>query len=456
MFVVPFSVVEKSVVGKSVQAATIRLLLSQVLRAGPFDEQAYLDNNPDVAASVQRGEWASGQEHFAAVGYFEGRWFGLGNFSEAWYLQTYPDVREAVEAKLWESGERHYYAAGMFEWRSPSAEAAADIELWRNVVLHAPVETQTQWLEQNRAVRDGWHAQRALPPEPSALTLPVGTLSAKGDLMLGRDGVVFLIGGEQSPMPQYGRDAAAVAATAEQGAALFARRRAALAAKGIRYLQFVIPEKLSIMPEAFPADIAVPTTLLTRLELAAADTPELGAAFLSCYDLFSNDRRHSEIYRRIDTHLAPYGAFVLVQAILSRLGLQALPQLDFNMPRTTFADVSERFFGALETFGECDPSWAAACEKRSESRQTLGHFGKRQSWACPQAPHRLKVVAFGNSYLEFAERGQYALSWWLARLFTEYEFVWSSTLDWQIIDECQPDLVICQTVERFLGRVPSA
>ncbi len=456
MFIVPFSVVEKLVVGRNVQAAAIRLLLSQLLRAGVFDEQAYLANNPDVAASVQRGEWASGHEHFASAGYFEGRWVALCDFSEAWYLRTYPDVRKAVEEQLWESGKQHYYAAGMFEWRSPSPDVSADIALWRSAVAQASAETQTGWVEKNQAVHDGWRKQRALPPDVSAVSLAVGTLSAKGDLMLGRDGFVFLIGGEQSPMPQYGRDAAAVAPTAEQVATLFARRRAALAARGITYLQIVIPEKLSVVPEAFPAEIAVPTTLLASLERAAADTPELRACYLSCYDLFSGDRRYRDIYRRVDTHLSPYGAFILMQAVLGHLGLKTMPQLSFNMPRTTLADVSERFFGALETFDECDTSWATACEKVSESRQTLGHFGKRQSWACPAAANRIKVVAFGNSYLEFAERGQYALSWWLAQLFTEYEFVWSSNLDWKIVDECRPDLVICQTVERFLDRVPEA
>jgi len=38
-----------------------------------FDEGAYLASNPDVSASVRRGEYSSGLEHFFAYGAFEGR-----------------------------------------------------------------------------------------------------------------------------------------------------------------------------------------------------------------------------------------------------------------------------------------------------------------------------------------------------------------------------------------------
>ena len=452
MFVVPFPVLERSLVHKTAQTAVIRLLLSVMLRNLPFDEQLYLDNNPDVAAAVENGEWPDGRSHFAASGYFEGRWGGASQFSEAWYLDQYPDVREAVEDGTWDSGEQHYFTVGIHEWRCPTEELLEDVGLWKAALRVTSEEKPASVLEKNHDLYEQWLARRPTVMEPSPVALAVGTMSPKGDLIMGRGGTVFLIGGADSPLDQYGRDIAEVAPVVNQLTNLFQERATCLADRAITYLQIVIPEKLSIVPAAFPLRITVPTTMLGALEQRAADSPALRSAYISCYDLFSRDDDPAKTYRPVDTHLAPYGAFRLIQAILQRLGLEPLPALDFNRVRTTPADVSERFFGILESYSECDASWATPCEKISESRQTLGHIGKRQSWICPAAPHRQKVIVFGNSYFEFADRGQYALSWWMARLFTEYEFVWSF-LDWDIVDEQKPDLVICQTVERFLHRV---
>ena len=451
MFIVPFPVLERSLVNRTAQTAVIRLLLSEMLRHLPFDEQLYLDNNPDVAAAVATGQWPDGRSHFAASGYFEGRWGAASNFSEAWYLEQYPDVREAVADGTWDSGEQHYFTVGIYEWRCPTEELLGDIGLWKAALLATSEEKPASALEKNHELYEQWLAIRPMPLEPSPVALAVGTISPKGDLMMGRNGTVFLIGGVDSPLDQYDRDAAEVASIVDQLAGLFQERATRLAQRAINYLQIVIPEKLSIVPEAFPLRLSVPTTLLKTFEQRTTETPALRLNYLSCYDLFSGDDDHAKLYRPVDTHLAPYGAFRLVQAILQRLGLE-MPALEFNRTRTTPADVSERFFGILESYPECDASWAAPCEKISESRQTLGHIGKRQSWICPNAPHRRKVIVFGNSYFEFADRGQYALSWWMARLFTEYEFVWSF-LDWSIVEEQKPDLVICQTVERFLHRV---
>lgn len=38
-----------------------------------YDEQAYLASNPDVAAAVARGDFASGSDHYNAFGQYEGR-----------------------------------------------------------------------------------------------------------------------------------------------------------------------------------------------------------------------------------------------------------------------------------------------------------------------------------------------------------------------------------------------
>ena len=46
------------------------------------------------------------------------------------------------------------------------------------------------------------------------------------------------------------------------------------------------------------------------------------------------------------------------------------------------------------------------------------------------------------------------LSWWFARIFAEFHFVWDPRMDAEYVAAEKPDWVICQTVERFLPSVP--
>ena len=51
----------------------LRSLLSPWIEQAALDEQGYLQRYPDVAAAVQRGEFASARHHYVVAGYFEGR-----------------------------------------------------------------------------------------------------------------------------------------------------------------------------------------------------------------------------------------------------------------------------------------------------------------------------------------------------------------------------------------------
>ncbi|MCC7406788.1 MAG: choice-of-anchor D domain-containing protein [Phycisphaeraceae bacterium] len=85
------------------------------LAPGVFDEAWYLAQNSDVAADVDNGTWASGYEHFAALGQTEGR---RANpiFDEAYYLAHNPDVAADVGA-VWQTGFEHFAALGQTETR---------------------------------------------------------------------------------------------------------------------------------------------------------------------------------------------------------------------------------------------------------------------------------------------------------------------------------------------------
>lgn len=88
--------------------------LAQVL-----DEQYYRRMNPDVAAAIATGMVASGYEHFAMFGVYEGRDPNL-LYSEDVYLATNDDVAQAVWNGSFSSGLEHFLGFGHQEGRTPS------------------------------------------------------------------------------------------------------------------------------------------------------------------------------------------------------------------------------------------------------------------------------------------------------------------------------------------------
>src|SRR2546427_2816590 len=96
------------------------LLFSTAAFAGDecFDETFYLKANPDVAAAVHKGDFASGKAHYEAHGKAERRAACAPKpvetcFDEAWYLKSNPDVVAAIKKGEFPSAKAHYAAHGM-------------------------------------------------------------------------------------------------------------------------------------------------------------------------------------------------------------------------------------------------------------------------------------------------------------------------------------------------------
>ena len=62
---------------------------------------------------------------------------------------------------------------------------------------------------------------------------------------------------------------------------------------------------------------------------------------------------------------------------------------------------------------------------------------------------------FGNSFFANVSSGQPYLSWWMVRLFRDYHFYWTADFDPEEVARRDPDIVITQTIERFLPTLPA-
>lgn len=82
-----------------------------------FDENAYIQQNPDAAQAVANGSFSSGLQHWTIFGFKEGRTPQVP-FNEQFYLDYYPDVAAAVSKGDFSSGLEHYAMFGAGENRA--------------------------------------------------------------------------------------------------------------------------------------------------------------------------------------------------------------------------------------------------------------------------------------------------------------------------------------------------
>jgi uncharacterized repeat protein (TIGR03803 family) len=107
-----------------------------------FDEHYYLQMNPDVAAAVAKGIFATGYDQYIADGQYEGR-SPSPYWDEAYYLQQNPDVAAAVKNHQVSSGFMHYYLYGQYENRPGVLYFNASYYLSTNPDVAAAVKAGT-------------------------------------------------------------------------------------------------------------------------------------------------------------------------------------------------------------------------------------------------------------------------------------------------------------------------
>lgn len=306
--------------------------------------------------------------------------------------------------------------------------------------------------------RAGW--QPDAPAPPSFLPIRAGFVSPDGSAVVGHDGEVYLVGGGNHVLEQFlaPEDDPATEPLVVAWLGAIVERARLLEAAGCRFQQLLIPEKLSVYPEKFPAPLAVPSPLLARLEAALAGSPVAARVVFGRRELLAA-LRPAQIFPRLDTHLTTLAAHALFIAILRNIGFTSFPLLDLSGRETHVGDLALRLFGVElpEEYAVPGRDFAerSAAEVRLVAQEipAEGHQGTRLVWQNRAAPLDIKVVAFANSFFERGGNAR-SLSWWCCRAFREFHFIWSPDLDMDYVRAAAPDWVFCQTIERFLVRPP--
>ena len=305
------------------------------------------------------------------------------------------------------------------------------------------------------------------PPNGMALSectqvyMPKGFTSFDGSCVLGAGGHAFLVGGSNGVLENYtvAPDSPVVVDQCKSWIDLFKTRQAECTKRNIIYVQTIIPEKLSVMPELVDYDINGPTQLLSSIERFI----EADINYVSGYRALIEENKFAT-FDAIDTHFSAFGAFKVFDKIIKAAGiLEDIAPIFQTADHMMVGDIAERFI-VNSTLMYPDTIVPVLPVPLSQHQLELveefdppsgGHIGARRIFRNPLAPIDRRLLVFGNS---FFERGGHpkTLTWWFARMFTEFHFIWHPDFDWDYVDQASPDVVIGQTIERFLNRLPEA
>lgn len=282
----------------------------------------------------------------------------------------------------------------------------------------------------------------------SEFYLQAGVRSKCAVAITGKSGHLFLHGGSNHVDDLF-RDTDIHCEKAEGWCSLIQERQRVASLSGYRYLQIIIPEKQTFLPDRYYRSIQSPSRLLQIVESAKV------GSYVSIYDTFSS-HMNGDIFYKTDSHFNAIGNFLLFDSLMKHLNVEHDFSPNFDLLSKYAGDLGSKFY-PLKILERTKTSSNLPEHKRAVEYQYMpnnkAHVGQKIHWVNSEAPIKQKVLIFGNSFADIGEE-QHHLTFWLSYCFEECYFVWAAEFDFAIIENYKPDLVIGQSVERFMRIVP--
>ena len=279
----------------------------------------------------------------------------------------------------------------------------------------------------------------------------IGEISADRTAVIGHRGWCFIYDGSNNYRDAYTCEA--VVGTGTRWFSLIESRQGVVQSLGASFLQVIVPNKATILSHLYPEKLGDGITKTLKTLLSAKSHVSL-----LCPVEELRDPSYAElVFRRNDSHLTIAGNCYFVAAILNALKLSVEISTQVHTVETEHVgDLGSKFATPVSErlqapcFDDGLLSQAGLIKRREIS--VAGLNGIQQCFLNESAPLKQSVLVFGNSFFERIP--SWGLSPFFAALFREYTFIWSPALDVEEIRRRRPDIVICQTCERFLSTVP--
>jgi hypothetical protein len=269
-------------------------------------------------------------------------------------------------------------------------------------------------------------------------------------VLRGKNGRLFLDNDSNQVLRQYTGDLLFTDSQLRDWRSVLENRIAWLDERGIPYLFLVPPNAYPVYPEDLPDGICAGAVrpvqqLIQHLE----ETGSLGQVVYPLDEILSA-KPNPDLYQKTDTHWSAYAAYIaysrLAREIVANVPMHVVPEQDVvYQEQLLMGDlgykVEPKEKSVLVTAIVRNPP------VRSVSDNRVLNTGMKIVTECMGAPP-LTCILFGDSF-------SVMLLPFLGSSFRRLVFAHAQTLDYELVLNEQPDVVISVSNERFLMTVPS-
>lgn len=290
----------------------------------------------------------------------------------------------------------------------------------------------------------------------------------ENEVLVGIDNWLYLYGGTNEVFKYYTEASFFTSQHVEDWYSLLQARKMKLNNLNIEYIHLFVPDKISVYPEYLGVKFKYFSSHPIK-KLYESYNNELNDFTVNPLPYFKKRKIEdpsNPLFYKTDTHWTFYGALAAFQLILSKLQLKLPSYFNYtdskgkellldlggklsNKPMElyvtkNFAHNAERFYSN---------SLVKYKEKYSLENTEGLHVGSNVIFRNnhPNVINK-RVVIFGDSFSEYRT---HLLTGLFAETFSEVHFVWSVSLDYDYIDNSNPDIVISEIAERFMKKIPN-
>jgi hypothetical protein len=280
---------------------------------------------------------------------------------------------------------------------------------------------------------------------------PVGTISDDGVVIVGADGRMMIDAGSNDFAPQF-RGAYRIGDDwLKQWERVIDRGRERAAAGGLPLAQLVIPEKLAAETATYPEPLAIEGP--RPIEVLLAARPEV----LYPVERFRGTKQPA--FLATESHVSPVGGQILFESVMAELGCAPLTTAIEFRDYLYLGDLGSRFDPAVLEAG-IGPDSATTIEIVDQNVGEMiavgGHLGTYRISRNSAAPHKARVLVFGDSYAMLPPGGvPGGFGDLLSRAFEIVHYCWAPFCwDEKLVDDTKPDVIVQEICERMIQAVP--
>jgi alginate O-acetyltransferase complex protein AlgJ len=284
------------------------------------------------------------------------------------------------------------------------------------------------------------------------------------DIFEGKDRRLFLAGGTNEVLRCFSRSAEDMKPGLSSWAQQLRLRKHRAEELGARYRHVIIPDKLNTYREE--ADCNHLSLRFPSQELED-HSKEYGLIdiLIPLTDYFRRQKHTYQMFWLTDTHFTIAGCYSAYQMICAYIQISPKVELitrhcskidrsldlggKLNPPRTEVLSVGRYGVGASRIFAN---ELVTIREHKIVPNSVGLHNGSmvRYENSSPSAID-INLLVFGDSFFEYRT---HLLTGMFAETVRYFTFVWSANIDWGLVSEYKPDVVLTECAERFIISVP--